>query len=326
MIRHGLAYAGLVVSDVEAMAAILARDFGFRRTDCAAGDGSRRVPAFAVGRSALALFPPGDPMVDGETRTGVHHIAFEVADLAAAAKVAVEVGIGLASPEAVRGIDGASRVMLAPDATAGVRTWLSERVRVEPSPPGWVERLDHFGVASADNAAAIDIFCQRLGCPLESTQTDLEVHLAVESFTSDTYGAVYHTRPPQPVGGLRVAFVTVGDCDLEFLQDFDPRQGAHVTHGSAGTTKQDQGAIGRYIASRGPGLHHVALKVGDIDVALAHLERAGHRLIDTRGRPGSRRALIGFVHPKSLGGVLMHLVQREEIPRGRERAENPSPR
>ena len=63
---------------------------------------------------------------------------------------------------------------------------------------------------------------------------------------------------------------------------------------------------------RGAGLHHVALKVTDINGALAALGRAGHALIDSVRRPGSRRALIGFIHPKSLGGVLLHLVQREE--------------
>ena len=81
-------------------------------------------------------------------------------------------------------------------------------------------------------------------------------------------------------------------------------------HGAPGTTKQDQGAIARFVASRGPGLHHLALKVTDIDAALASLAAAGHRVIDRIGRPGSRRARIGFVHPQSLGGALVHLVQR----------------
>jgi methylmalonyl-CoA/ethylmalonyl-CoA epimerase len=60
-------------------------------------------------------------------------------------------------------------------------------------------------------------------------------------------------------------------------------------------------------------LHHIALKVNDINAALATLGQAQHVLIDPVGRPGSRRSLIGFLHPKSLYGVLMHLVQREEI-------------
>jgi methylmalonyl-CoA/ethylmalonyl-CoA epimerase len=112
-----------------------------------------------------------------------------------------------------------------------------------------------------------------------------------------------------------VAFVTVGDCELEFLEDFDPRHGAWVSADRPGTTKQDQGAIARFIAARGPGLHHVALKVADIDRALTTLGSAGLTLIDRAGRPGSRRALIGFVHPKSFGGVVLHLVQRP-VPTG----------
>ena len=65
------------------------------------------------------------------------------------------------------------------------------------------------------------------------------------------------------------------------------------------------------MATRGPGLHHLALKVPDIDAALDRMERAGLTLIDRVGRPGSRRARIGFIHPASLGGVLVHLVQRD---------------
>jgi catechol 2,3-dioxygenase-like lactoylglutathione lyase family enzyme len=167
-------------------------------------------------------------------------------------------------------------------------------------------------VACADNEVAVDVFVRRLGFALESTQTDLEVQLALESFTSDKYGVIHHVRPPQPVAGLRVAFVTIGDCDLEFLQEFDPRTGARVVPGGPGTTRQDQGAIGRHLAARGAGLHHLALKVDDVDATLAALARAGRRLIDPVGRPGSRRARIGFIHPRSLDGVLVHLVQRSQ--------------
>ena len=75
----------------------------------------------------------------------------------------------------------------------------------------------------------------------------------------------------------------------------------------------DRGVIARYIDSRGPGLHHIAFKVGDIDGLLASLGKSEYRLIDTVGRSGSRLAKIGFIHPANLGGLLVHLVQREEI-------------
>jgi methylmalonyl-CoA/ethylmalonyl-CoA epimerase len=63
---------------------------------------------------------------------------------------------------------------------------------------------------------------------------------------------------------------------------------------------------------RGRGLHHFAVKSPDIDALLAGTAAAGLPMIDTTGRPGSRRALIGFPHPRALGGVLMHVVQRPD--------------
>ena len=310
---QSLAYVALVVSDVEAAARVFERDFGLRRADASVGNRGRRVPILSLGRSALALFPPGDAFVGGQSKLGVHHIALGVKDLSAAARAAEAAGVGVVEPEPGEGLNGSRRFFLSPEATAGVRTYLSEPLPLEPPRGGVVERIDHLGVASADNGAAIDAFVKRLGYPLESTQTDVETQIAVESFTSDTYGVVYHARPPEPVGGLRVAFVTIGDAELEFLQEFEPRAGARAAQDRAGTTRQDQGAIRRFIAAHGAGLHHVALKVRDINGALAALGKAGLRLIDSVGRPGSRRALIGFIHPKSLGGVLVHLVQREDV-------------
>ena len=59
------------------------------------------------------------------------------------------------------------------------------------------------------------------------------------------------------------------------------------------------------------GLHHIAIKASDINGTLQKMSKAGFQMIDQVGRPGSRRALIGFPHPKSTGGILMHLVQRD---------------
>jgi methylmalonyl-CoA epimerase len=67
--------------------------------------------------------------------------------------------------------------------------------------------------------------------------------------------------------------------------------------------------VGRFLATHGPGIHHVAYRVDDIAVALDHLRAEGVRLIDETPRPGSRSTLIAFVHPKSMGGVLVELVQ-----------------
>lgn len=333
MMTSQLAYVTLIVSDGEAAAEVLQRDFGLARSDCVLGASGVSAPAFRIGDSALVLVEPGDPFVEGDALLGVHHIALGMPDVMAAANAVVEAGVGMAEPVKADGVNGSMRLRLDPAMTAGVKAYIVEpleldtasadreepllsggiRIAHRPTRRYVVQRLDHIGVASADNAVAIDTFVNRLGFPIESTQTDTEVQIAVESFTSDKYGAVYHNRPAQPVGGLRVAFITIGDCELEFLQDFDPNPEVHVAHGQPGTTRQDRGAIARYVTSRGPGLHHLALKVSDADAALAGLQEAGHTLIDQVGRPGSRRAQIGFIHPKSLYGVLVHVVQREEV-------------
>ncbi len=307
MSGYNLAYVALAVDNVDAVATIFARDLGLRRVDCSVGR-DRRVPVFGVGASAMALFEPGDPFLGGSSRPGIHHIALAAEDPQAAAQ-GHDIDVLDDGPR--EGLGGACQVELDPAATLGVRIRLSEPLSIETSEPGMIARIDHIGIASADNNGAIRVFSQQLGCPVESMQTDLELRMTIESFTSDKYGVVHHNRPSKVVGGLRVAFVTTGDCDLEFLQDFDPPHGGQWEKGRPGSTKQDQGAIARFIARRGPGLHHVALKTGDINGALAALRAAGHRVIDTVGRPGSRRALIGFIHPSTLGGVLVHFVQRE---------------
>lgn len=306
-----LAYIAIVSGDVEGAARFLEDTLGLARTDVSVSDTSRTAPVFAVGQSAIALFAPGDPFLDNEERTGVHHIAFAAENTAAEATNAERASIR--ASRARPGLQNRKRFALDPTATAGVRAYITEPIERMASSADHVQRIDHIGIASADNQAAIGIFSRKLGLTLESQQTDMEVEIAVESFTSDKYGAVYHSRPARPVGGLRVAFIAAGDCELEFLQNFDPAQDAYLDHASSGTTRQDQGAITRYIATRGAGLHHVAFKVGDINAALAATRDAGFPTIDLIGRPGSRRALIGFVQPKSLGGVLMHFVQREEI-------------
>ena len=331
MIGDGLAYVAVAVRDVATVAQALERDFLLPRTDCAIGTSKRLAPVFPVGQTALALFELADPFllvqrIGGAEKTGVHHLAVSVDDPASALAQAAEDGVPAFSGQPGFGLDGASRLLLDQAATGGVITYLSEpltsrHVKVA-SASSLVERIDHIGVASQDNQLALDVFSRRLGWSVESTQTDAETTTTVESFTSDKYGVTYHTRQSQLAGALRVAFITIGDCELEFLQDLDqglvqespPKvESPQVSQDQAGSTRQDRGVIARYIDSRGPGLHHIAFKVGDIDGLLANLGKAGHTLIDTVGRPGSRRAKIGFIHPASLGGLLVHLVQREDI-------------
>ena len=300
MIEPKLSYVALISRDVRAASRLLGEVLGLQRASCQTEDGA--VPVFAVGQAALALFGPGDRFVDGEIRTGVHHIGLDYGD-----RVPEVATAGGVRP----GLNGSNRQALVLDETAGVRTFLTGPLDLPRTGGHVIERIDHIGIASADNRAVIAAFSGCMGLPVESQQTDVEIQPAIESFTSDKYGVVYHSRPPRVAGGLRVAFLTAGDCELEFLQNFDPTHDADLRHGVAGTTRQDQGAITKFIAAHGAGLHHVALKTADIDETLAALARSGARLIDHIGRPGSRRARIGFIHPASFGGVLFHLVERE---------------
>ena len=307
-----LACVAVVVDDPERVATVFERDLGLPRTEVPAPGGA--VPWVAVGESAIALFGHGHEFVGGAARSGVHHIAIAASDPAARA-----VECGFSGAGASPGLGRGGQVAIAIRDTCGIATRLCEPIGgvTGGGTSDRVERIDHIGIASEDNRAAGAVFTDRIGCPVESTQTDFEVVQPIESFTSDKYGVVYHSRPPEPVGGLRVRFLSVGDCELELLQPFDPRpvggRAEGPARGAPGNTRGDKGAIARYIERRGPGLHHLALKTPDIDATLARLAEAGHRIIDRVGRPGSRRARIGFVHPASLGGLLLHFVERDAL-------------
>jgi methylmalonyl-CoA/ethylmalonyl-CoA epimerase len=67
--------------------------------------------------------------------------------------------------------------------------------------------------------------------------------------------------------------------------------------------------VGKFLAKRGPGMHHVAYTVPDIEATLAALDQAGLRLIDKSPRAGLRDSRVAFLHPKAAGGVLIEVVQ-----------------
>ena len=71
--------------------------------------------------------------------------------------------------------------------------------------------------------------------------------------------------------------------------------------------------VGKFLAKRGPGLHHVAYQVTDIDAALAELREAGVRMIDEQPRTGIRSSRVAFLHPSASGGVLTELVEPAEV-------------
>jgi methylmalonyl-CoA/ethylmalonyl-CoA epimerase len=93
-------------------------------------------------------------------------------------------------------------------------------------------------------------------------------------------------------GALRILFVRLGPVTFELLE---PRSEEHT--------------VARFLESRGPGLHHVSLEVGDIEQALDRCRTAGVRLIDESPRPGAHGTRVAFLHPKALGGVLMELCR-----------------
>ena len=310
MLTSELAYVAAVTREIERAADVLSGVLELPRTDIA-GPGERDIPVFTAGRSALALFEPGDPGVDGTDRTGIHHLALAAPDPAAARDAAAAAGVGFGPLRPALG--GGEAYDLDSTQTCGVLTRISPPLDL-PAPSGWIERFDHIGISTNDCAGTEACFAGKLEFDVESRQSDVEVSIAVESFTSDKYGIVYHNRPPRRVGGGRVVFITIGDTELEVIEplEFGP-DAPEVLHGERGDTRQDMGTLARFVDRRGPGLHHVAFKVPDTDDALRRCREAGCRMIDDRGRPGSRRAMIGFIHPAALGGILVHFDARKEL-------------
>jgi methylmalonyl-CoA epimerase len=98
--------------------------------------------------------------------------------------------------------------------------------------------------------------------------------------------------------------------------EFVPDQRVNVLVLFAGTQRVElvepaspDSPVSKFLATRGPGIHHVAWRVDDLVLAIDTLARAGLRLIDDKPRPGSHGTKVAFVHPKATGGVLMELVE-----------------
>jgi methylmalonyl-CoA epimerase len=71
--------------------------------------------------------------------------------------------------------------------------------------------------------------------------------------------------------------------------------------------------VARFLARRGPGLHHLAYRVADVDAALSACQASGLRTIDDTPRTGIRNSRVAFLHPSATGGVLTELVQPSEV-------------
>jgi len=131
--------------------------------------------------------------------------------------------------------------------------------------------LDHVGIAVGDLAAALAFYRDALGLEIEAPEEVPSQH-------------------------VRAHFIDVGSgnhaAKLELLEATSP-----------------DSAIATYIQKRGPGLHHITLRVDDIAAAIAQLKSRGARLIDEQPRPGAEGSLIAFVHPAAAHGVLVELKQ-----------------
>ena len=95
-----------------------------------------------------------------------------------------------------------------------------------------------------------------------------------------------------PTERVRVAAFDGGGMKLELLASTDP-----------------EGPIGRFVAKRGEGIHHVCYRVDDVAVTLKHLQDQGLRTLDETPRPGAGGCQVAFIHPKSAGGVLVEISQ-----------------
>jgi methylmalonyl-CoA/ethylmalonyl-CoA epimerase len=94
--------------------------------------------------------------------------------------------------------------------------------------------------------------------------------------------------------GVKIAMLAVGDTHVELLEPLGPDT-----------------AVGKFLAKRGPGMHHIAIEVEDIAASLAELKSKGVRLIDETPRVGAGGCLVAFAHPSTTNGVLLELVQHQ---------------
>lgn len=97
---------------------------------------------------------------------------------------------------------------------------------------------------------------------------------------------------PDTADGATIVGLALGDVQVELLEPRDP-----------------DGPVAKFLAQRGPGIHHVCYRVPDLDGALERCRAAGYRLIDDVPRRGADGRRIAFVHPKATAGILLELTE-----------------
>jgi len=143
-----------------------------------------------------------------------------------------------------------------------------------------LSRIDHVGIACRDLDAAIGRYQATFGLEVVSLEVNEEQGVREAMLA---------------VGGARPDAVAAGDLRAGYIQLLEPLG--------------PDTPVGRFLARRGEGLHHIGYGVSDISEALAAIGGTGIRLLDQRPRHGSMGASIAFLHPADLGGVLTELVQ-----------------
>ncbi|MFZ5966645.1 MAG: methylmalonyl-CoA epimerase [Bacillota bacterium] len=132
-----------------------------------------------------------------------------------------------------------------------------------------VLKVDHIGVAVKSLDETLKFYQDMLGLELHGTETVEEQK-------------------------VKVAFLPVGDTEVELLESTDP-----------------EGPIAKFIEKKGEGIQHIAFRVPNIEEAIAELMAKGVKMIDEKPRYGAGGAKIAFCHPKSTNGVLVELSERE---------------
>ena|SRR6266487_7197614 len=116
------------------------------------------------------------------------------------------------------------------------------------------------------------------------------------SIWGDAVGLGPHSTEEVIEQGVRVALLPLGEANIELLEPL-----------------RADSPVGRFLEKRGPGIHHIAIRVTDIRLTLAQLREKGIRLIDEVPRLGAAGCLVAFIHPSSTNGVLLELVQRQQF-------------
>jgi methylmalonyl-CoA/ethylmalonyl-CoA epimerase len=141
-------------------------------------------------------------------------------------------------------------------------------------------RIDHVGIACRDLEKAIGLYQATFGLEVASLEVNEEQGVREAMLR---------------VGALWAGTGEAGQLGAGYVQLLEPLA--------------DDTPVGKFLARRGEGLHHVGYGVSDVRQALAAIAGTGIRLIDERPRHGSMGASIAFLHPRDLGGVLTELVQ-----------------